>query len=140
MYLRAQGIPQDYKEAFRWFRHAAEQGEGIAQMNLGLMYFKGLGVVQDYKESANWYWFAADQGIPSAQAKLGMMYEYGHGVFQDYVSAYMWYSLGALQGHKVAREHRDILKKKSSPSQIEVAQQLAREWLVKHRGISMFLP
>ena len=90
------------------------------------------------KEAANWYWFAADQGIPSAQAKLGMMYEYGHGVFQDYVSAYMWYSLGALQGHKIAREHRDILKKKTSPSQIEVAQQLAREWLAKHRDISMF--
>ena len=73
-------------------------------------------------------------GVTTAQVKLAMMYEYGRGVFQDYVSAYMWYSLVAAQGHKIATERRDIIEKKMTPSQIEKAQQITREWLEKHRG------
>jgi TPR repeat protein len=47
MYAKGQGVPQDYKEAVRWFRLAAEQGDAGAQYNLGWMYAKGQGVPQD---------------------------------------------------------------------------------------------
>ena len=72
----------DYKEAFKWLKLAAVQGEGIAQANLGLIYLKGQGVRQDLTEAANWFWFAADQGVTTAQVKLAMMYEYGRGVLR----------------------------------------------------------
>ena len=33
-----QGVPQDYAEAVKWYRKAAEQGDVNAQHNIGLMY------------------------------------------------------------------------------------------------------
>jgi TPR repeat protein len=66
MYRRGQGVPQDYTEAARWYRKAAEQGDASAQCNLGYMYDRGRGVPQDYAEGARWYRKAADQGHASA--------------------------------------------------------------------------
>ena len=50
-----QGVPQDYKEAVKWYRLAAEQGYSLAQYNLGLIYAKGQGVLQD-NVMAHMYW------------------------------------------------------------------------------------
>ena len=44
MYARGLGVAEDYKEASRWFRLAAEQGTARAQNVLGVMYQSGLGV------------------------------------------------------------------------------------------------
>lgn len=38
MYKFGEGVPQDYVEAVKWFRMAAEQGYAGAQHNLGVMY------------------------------------------------------------------------------------------------------
>jgi TPR repeat protein len=38
------GVPQDYTEATKWYRKAAEQGDAKAQYNLGYMYNDGCGV------------------------------------------------------------------------------------------------
>ncbi len=48
MYFNGDGLPQDYAEAVRWFRRAAEQGFTEAQYNLGQMYNNGQSVPQDY--------------------------------------------------------------------------------------------
>ena len=53
---------QDYAEAVRWHRLAAEQGNASAQNNLGFMYGIGRGVPQDYAEAVRWYRLAAEQG------------------------------------------------------------------------------
>ena len=34
-YDKGEGVPQDYKEAVKWFRLSAEQGNARAQYNLG---------------------------------------------------------------------------------------------------------
>ena len=39
MYGNGEGVPQDYKEAVKWYRLAAEQGVAAAQYNLGGMYY-----------------------------------------------------------------------------------------------------
>ncbi len=44
MYENGRGVAQDYAEAARWYRKAAEQGDAGAQHNLGLLYAKGVGV------------------------------------------------------------------------------------------------
>ena len=80
----AEGVPQDYKEAVKWYRLAAEQGDATAQYNLGIMYDNGQGVPQDYKEAIKWYRLAAEQGNAKAQYNLGAMYDNGEGVPQDY--------------------------------------------------------
>ena len=49
------GVPQDYAEAVKWFRLAAEQGYTDAQFFLGLVYQDGKGVLQDNVMAHMWY-------------------------------------------------------------------------------------
>jgi len=67
-------VPQNKKEAVKWFRLSAEQGHGKAQFNLGNKYLKGQGVPQDYKEAVKWFRLSAGQGIANAQHNLGTRY------------------------------------------------------------------
>jgi len=103
MYRDGDGVPQDYKEAVRWFRRAAEQGYDLAQFQLGMLYVTGEGVPQDYKEAMRWIRLAADQGLADAQHALGLLYYRGEGVKQDYAEAARWYRLAADQGYALAQ-------------------------------------
>ena len=47
MYHDGRGVPQDYAEAVKWYRLAADQGVAKAQNNLGVMFEFGNGVLQD---------------------------------------------------------------------------------------------
>ena len=38
------GVVRTMSEAFRWYRMAAEKGEALAQVKLGVMFAKGRGV------------------------------------------------------------------------------------------------
>lgn len=67
MYYTGNGVPQDYKKALQWFSKAAEQGEALAQYNLGLMYFNGFGVPQDYVQAYKWFNLSAAQGNEKAR-------------------------------------------------------------------------
>ena len=69
----------------------AEQGDAIAQHNLGVMYADGEGVTKDYIEAVKWYRKAAEQGLAEAKYNLGLMYAKGNGVTKDYIEAEKWY-------------------------------------------------
>ena len=97
------GVPQDYAEAVKWYRLAAEQSYASAQSNLGFMYKNGQGVPQDYAEAVKWYRLAAEQGVAAAQHNLGNMYNQGKGVPQDYTEAVKWYRLAAEQSYASAQ-------------------------------------
>ena len=122
----------DYATALAIWRPLAEQGYASAQYNLGFMYANGQGVPEDDKEAVSWYRKAAEQGDANAQGNLGFMYANGHGVPQDYVMAHMWSNLAAAQGNENGRKNRDLSAGRMTPSQIEEAQRLAREWLKAH--------
>ena len=53
-----------------WYRLAAEQGNAVAQNNLGYCYETGSGVEPSLEEAIKWYKFAAKQGNESAIATL----------------------------------------------------------------------
>jgi len=89
---------KDYKEAVKWWKLSAEQGDALAQTLLGSMYDNGDGVPQDYKEAVKWYRLSAEQGLAQAQYYLGVMYAEGELVSQDYKEAVKWYRLSAEQG------------------------------------------
>jgi TPR repeat protein len=95
----------DYATAFRLIKPLAEQGEAIAQYNLGQMYKMGRGVPQDYAEAAKWFRKAAEQGEAIAQNSLGVTYDKGYGVPQDYVEAVKWYRKAAEQGEATAQSN-----------------------------------
>jgi hypothetical protein len=53
-YQRGQGVIQDYKTAFKWYKKAAEQGYAQAQINLGVLYAEGKGVAQNRHRAYMW--------------------------------------------------------------------------------------
>ena len=67
MFLVGDGVEKDSKEAFKWFKMAAEQGNIESQFYLGLLYYNGEGVNQDIKKAFKWYQMAAKQDNPNAQ-------------------------------------------------------------------------
>ncbi len=56
MYDNGRGVPQDYVQAVRWYRKAAEQGGAKAQ--------DGRGVPQDYVQAHMWFNLAAAGSPP----------------------------------------------------------------------------
>ena len=127
MYGNGEGVLQDYKEAVKWYRLAAEQGYVDAQFNLGVVYDNGEGVPQDYAEAVKWYRLAAEQGSAKAQNNLGIMYEYGDGVIQDNTMAHMWYNIASANGHEKAGGYRDERAGLMTNADISKAQAMARE-------------
>ena len=96
---------QNYEEAAKWFRKAAEQGHVYAQYNLGYCYDSGEGVTQNYEEAAKWYRKAAEQGRVEAQFSLGCCYYSGEGVTQNHEEAAKWFRKAAEQGHASAQHN-----------------------------------
>ena len=129
---------QDYETAYKLILPLAEQGDADAQFNLALMYEDGLGVPQDYKEAVRLYRLSAEQGFAKAQYNLGVMYANGQGVPQDNVLAHMWFNLSSSQGITNAIKGRNKVEKKMSPSQIEKAQEMARNWKPKQESKGLF--
>lgn len=93
----------DYATALKEWTPLAEQGDGFAQLNLGVMYDLGEGVPKDHQEANKWYKLAAEQDIAQAQYNLGYAYNKGQGVPQDHQEANEWYRLAAEQGHTSAQ-------------------------------------
>ena len=105
MYRFGRGVSEDYVEAVKWYRRAAEQDNAWAQASLGDMYRFGRGVPEDHVEAVRWYRLAAGQDNAGAQNGLGNMYRFGEGVPQDDAEAVRWYRLAAEQGYPFAQEN-----------------------------------
>ena len=122
----------DYATALKEWTPLAEQGDADAQFNLGVMYNNGKGVIQDYKTAVKWYTLSAEQGDVMAQKNLSINFALGRGVIEDNVYAHMWANIARSNGNESAQEVLDILVKRMTPSQVEKAQDLARECVKKN--------
>ena len=122
MYDDGKGVSQDYVEAAKWYRLAAEADDAKAQNNLGEMYAEGKGVSQDYAEAEKWFRLAAEAKYVEAQNNLGLMYAEGKGIPQDYILAYAWYSRAIAKGNDEALKNRNIVASRMSSTQIAEAQ------------------
>ena len=131
-YRKGIGVAQDYKIAVKWFTFAAKQGNASAQYNLGIMHSFGLGVMQDYETSLKWYILSAEQGNTFAQYNLGRLYYLGNGVKEDMIYAHMWTNLASLNGFEMSINLRGLITEQMTPSQIDKAQELARECVAKN--------
>ena len=103
MYSKGAGAPQDYKEAAKWYRLAADQNHAGAQKHLGELYEAGQGVTRDEAQAAKWYQRAAEQGYAEAQYSLAVLYVIGQGVTRNDVEAVRWYRMAAEQGYALAQ-------------------------------------
>ena len=68
---KGEGVPQDWEEAVRLFRLAADQKDAEAQLQLGLCFAKGEGVPQDWEEAVRFFRLADNQGLAPACIALG---------------------------------------------------------------------
>ena len=118
-------VPQDLKEASKWFRLAADHGDATAAFYLGLGYLRGMGVSRDDWRALHWiyksneggfghacqfldsiiqtYKSDAEKGDSTAQFFLGVAYEQGNAVQRDFTKAVEWYRKAAKQGHPGAQ-------------------------------------
>ena len=132
LYLNGQGLEQDYAEAAKWFRRAADSNYAPAQLNLAIMYKLGQGVEQSYAESIKWMQLAANQNNADAQNNLGKMYYQGLGVMQDYQMAYMWWSLSQQNDMEGLEFIKNEVAKKMTVSELQQAEQSVQQWKNKH--------
>jgi hypothetical protein len=72
-YERGDGVPQDAREAFRWYGRAAEKGQPAALYHLGRLYETGNGTVRNLNEAVRRYQQAAAAGNPDAQSRLSQL-------------------------------------------------------------------
>ncbi len=100
---------QNYNEAAKLFRQAAEEGHAKSQYYMGLLCEYGDGVTQSDEDAVNWYRQAADQGDPASQTNLGWMYSKGRGLAQSYEEAVNWYRKAADQGFAMAQNNLGIM-------------------------------
>lgn len=116
---------ENYAEALKWYRRAAEHGYVYAQYNLGLMYYSGQGMSCNYTEAVKWYRKAAEQGHVTAQFYLGLMYYYGQGVSCNYTEALKWYRKAAEQGHAIAQTNVGFMYYKGEGVDCDYAEALS---------------
>ena len=95
----------EYEEAVKYLRMAAENGNASAQFRLAFCHANRRGIYQDYDEAAKWYRMAAEQGHSAAIWNLGVLYENGQGVRQDYKQAAKLYRQSAELGDTFSLYH-----------------------------------
>ena len=70
MYDHGKGVIQDFKEAVKWYRKAAELGHAKAMYSVGFMYANRRHVrQQDAVEAYAWWNVAAEKGLKKAAGK-----------------------------------------------------------------------
>lgn len=115
--------------AFEQCINAAEQGNAIAQRNMGTIYKVGLGVAVDNTKAMRWFRAAAKQGDARAQYSLGTGYDQGKGVVQNYIQAHMWFNISAANGYGRAAGERRYVAQIMTDEQIAEAQARAQRCL-----------
>lgn len=90
---------ENYAEAAKWYRMAADKGHAEAQYSLAFLYVYGHGVAYDLSEAASLYRKAAEQGHAEAQYYLGCFYDKATGR-----------RVGGLGNAAVGKQSRGLLR------------------------------
>jgi TPR repeat protein len=130
-----EGIMRDDALAASWFLKAAEQGNGDAQFNIGLMCYTAEGVDKNDAEAWHWFQLAAEQGIGKAQFNLGVMLVNGEGGDPDMPKArrlqeaYKWWLAAMMQGDTSAQTNMSLLTEQLSAAERAVGEAAAVAWV-----------
>ncbi|KAI9369744.1 hypothetical protein BJX61DRAFT_536179 [Aspergillus egyptiacus] len=74
MYLRGEGVEQNFETAYTWFKMGLANGDALCQHQIGLMFLHGYGVQRDAFKAAAYFKSAADQDYPAAETRLGALF------------------------------------------------------------------
>lgn len=88
------GVPQDEKEALRWYQAAGSQGSADGQNSAGSL----LLIRKDYSQAFEWFEKAAKQNNAQAINSLAYLYDTGQGTKQDRAKGFELYTRAANMG------------------------------------------
>ncbi len=139
LYFYGIGIPQNYREALKWYEKVPQQKDPEALQNMGTIYANGLGGVrQDLKKAFELYLMDANLGHKGGQFFVGHFYARGLGVERDNIQALMWFDLVASQSRVPYNEFQSAgaealmiinrLKTRMTKEEIHSALELRQEW------------
>ncbi|KAJ3196086.1 hypothetical protein HK101_010107 [Irineochytrium annulatum] len=115
------------------FREAADGGDAVGKVFLGVCYQHGRGVVRDEGRAVTLYGEAAADGSADAMYLLGKCWELGVGVERDMAEAERLYGLAAEKGNRQAMERvkKEAVPKASPPADPPLEQIPPRDpWVV----------
>ena len=99
MYLRGQGVEQNYQKALECYQEASNLGNAKAKFCLGVMYENGYAVEQDLSQALRFYVEAYEQGFIDAIFNIGHLHELGYGSKPEYDTALHHYQTEAKKGN-----------------------------------------
>ncbi|KAL9086430.1 MAG: hypothetical protein Q9159_004207 [Coniocarpon cinnabarinum] len=73
MFLRGEGMEQNYSKARVWFRRGIDNGDQLCHYSMGLMHLHGLGMEVDAVKASEYFGAAAEHDHPLAQVRLGAL-------------------------------------------------------------------
>ena len=130
-YQQGKDISADERQAFAWYKAAADQGLSAAQLNVGRMLADGLGTKKDESLARQYFEKAASRGDNRASFNLAMMEEQK----KNYMGAYQWYELSTRDGmldNKVitlSEGKKTALAANLTQDQIRQARDRADKWI-----------
>lgn len=92
------------REGIKVLRHAANQDDVDALIDLALCYRLGIGVEQDAKKAFELLCKAAEKGSTCAMIGIGACYMEGEGVEQDAKKGFKWFHKAADKGNVLAMD------------------------------------
>ncbi len=87
MYLKGEGLEQDYSKSYQTFSLSAINGYSHANYYIGNQYYYGLGFNQNYEEALIYYQKASEAKDSYADYRIAKIYLNGEGVNTDILSA-----------------------------------------------------
>lgn len=130
-YEYGKDVKQDIKQAFVWYKAAADQGLASAQLNVGRMLIDGKGTSKNEALGRQYLEKAASRGDNRASFNLALLDEKK----RNFVGAYQWYELSTRDGmldNKVislSEGKKTALAANLTQEQIRQARDRADQWI-----------
>jgi len=102
MYEKGEELPQNYSEAVKWYRRAADLSPGSA-VRLATLLVEGKVVPQDYGEALTLCKDAAKKHYSPGHYCVGYLYQHGLGLPANPKEAVKWYGEASTGGSRAAK-------------------------------------
>lgn len=118
MYLRGEGVVQNYDKAKAWFERGKSHGDAQSQWGLGIMLLNGMGIRRNIKLATELLRTSADQDYAPAQVQMGRLFldqgnpedvktaNYLFELAARYGNIEAWYYLAEMTNHAIGRERQ----------------------------------
>ncbi|HMP60573.1 MAG TPA: protein kinase [Gemmatales bacterium] len=98
------GVENRAREAYWWYKQAADKGSAAGHLGLGMCHKSGIGVEKADEQAAfRCFREAVKKNLPRAHFELGRCYEFGLGTNEDLEFAHYYYKEAADRGYEPAK-------------------------------------